>query len=56
VSVLAYLRFSLAPGADLEAFPRDLRAVRELAAERPGDRRTEVGRDPDGGPGAGERR
>jgi len=49
VSVLAYLRFSLAPEADLEAFHRDLRAVRELAARQPGHRWSEVGRDPEDG-------
>ncbi len=48
MSVLAYLRSSLAPGADLDAFHRDLRAVRELAARQPGHRWTEVGRDPEG--------
>lgn len=46
--VLAHLRSSLAPGADLDAFHRDLRAVGELAARQPGRRWTEFGGGPEG--------
>jgi len=45
-TILSYLRFSLAEDADLEAFARDVEAMRKLAADQPGHRWSEVGRDP----------
>jgi len=46
MTVLAYLRFVLAGGADREAFERDLAAVSKLAEGQPGFRWSETGRDP----------
>lgn len=46
MTVLAYLRFALAPGADREYFERDLAAIQALAEEQPGFLWGEVGRDP----------
>lgn len=44
VAILSYLRFSLAPEADLEEFERDLQEMLALAQEQPGYRWTDTGR------------
>ena len=43
MSILSYLKFSLAPDADRQAFERDMHAMFELAASQPGYRWAEMG-------------
>jgi heme-degrading monooxygenase HmoA len=43
VTILSYLRFSLAPGTDLDDFERDLFAMLELARRQPGYQWAEMG-------------
>jgi heme-degrading monooxygenase HmoA len=43
MSILSYLKFSLAPDTDREAFERDMHAMFELAASQPGYQWAEMG-------------
>ncbi len=46
MTVLAYLRFVLADGADRQRFEDDLESIGKLAETQPGYRWSEIGRDP----------
>ncbi|MEX0832909.1 MAG: antibiotic biosynthesis monooxygenase family protein [Actinomycetota bacterium] len=46
MSLMSYLRFVLAEGADRESFEEDLRTMLERATSQPGFQWAEIGRDP----------